>query len=221
MSFAQDGKAAWYDYLGIASTDADEDVTVEKASRIDTYFSCLNALAQDGSRLPFSVKQKTDKGRIEVNNNIHKLIHDRPNSYTNAANFWYNIIFNMLSWGNAYALINRNTNYQPRELLILHPKDVECVLYEGEIFYQLFGSQELIAQSELLHFKMYTFDGAKGISPAIQTANTFGYRIKQNKYRARVIGRTPIGFLSFQENLSPEQHKQAMKMTTIVTGKHL
>jgi len=221
LSFSQNGLQAFYDYIGYTKTDADEDVSVEKATRIETVFSCINALSQDVARLPLRVRQKTDKGRVDITNNISYLLKRRPNPYTSPFNFWYTVVFHAFAWGNGYALIVRNKR-QPYELVNVHPSHVQCVKVDGEIYYRVEGIEPLIKQTEMLHFKMYSFDGIVGVSPLLWCANTMGYRIKQNKYKARVIGERPPGFISFAENLNAEQIKQAQEMWRSQTqGKNL
>lgn len=185
-----------------SDTDSGEQITVEKGTKIDVAFSCINALAQDVAKLPYNVRQDTDKGKVIVKNNIYRLIHSRPNSYTSAFNFWYNIIFNMLSWGNGYAYIKRK-GVEPVELIVLHPNDVTPIVIEGQIFYQY--KSAFIPDTEILHYKLYSFDGILGVSPIIHSANTFGYRVKQEKYSAKVLGQKPPGILSFDQNLTSEQ----------------
>jgi len=203
-------------FFGVHTSESGEGVSVEKAASIDTLFSCVNAISQDVSKLKFRVKQKTDKGRLVVHNMVNYLIGVRPNPYTSAINFWYNIIFNMLSYGNGYALIKRKRS-EPEQFIILHPDKVDCLVIEGDIFYKYEGF--IIKQEDMLHFKLYSFDGIVGVSPIIWNANTFGYRIKMNKYQAKVLGSKPEGLLSFQEGLTPEQGKQAMEMWKSMTQK--
>jgi HK97 family phage portal protein len=203
----------WSDFktfFGTSTSESGEEVSVSKVTAIDTVFSCINAISQDIAKLPFKVRKKTDKGRIIVNNQINYLIGVRPNGYTSSFNFWYNIIFNMLSFGNGYAAIKRGVGLEPEELLILDPTKVDCLVVEGEIWYRY--ETILIKQEDMLHFKLYSFDGIVGVCPITFLANTFGHRLKMNKYQAKVLGSKPEGIISFQESLNPEQYKQNIDM---------
>lgn len=210
-----DGVSNWQDFVGFlfgglsSSSESGETVTVERGTAIDTSFSCINVASQDVAKLLPSVRQDTPKGKIIIRNDIHRLIHTRPNFYTSAFNFWYNIVFNMLSWGNGYAFIKRDARMRPIELTILPPKEVEALIVEGDIFYR-FGSN-IINNEDMLHFKLYSFDGVTGISPIIHNANTFGYRLKQEKYSSKVLGTKPPGFLSSDQPLSLTQQQENAK----------
>jgi HK97 family phage portal protein len=206
-----------YLFLGLSSdSESGETVTVEKGSRIDVAFSCINALAQDIAKLPFNVRQDTDKGKVIIKNEVYRLIHSRPNTYTSAYNFWYNIVFNMLAWGNGYAFIKKD----PKELIILPPSEVDCLVIEGEIFYKY--KEAIIPQADMLHYKLYSFDGIVGVSPIVHNANTFGYRLKQEKYSAKVLGSKPPGFLSSDQPLSiTQQQENAKEWKSRTTGDNL
>jgi len=214
ITFADaDARQAWNTFLGVSDSDAGEKVTVQSGSQIDTVFSCFNAYAQDISKLPFNVRQKVGENRIVVQDNeVQYLLNKRPNEYTSASNFRYNIVFNMFSYGNAYAIIKRGSNLKAESLHIAHPNEVEPMIVEGEVFYQY--KTLAVKAEDMLHFKIYSFDGLLGVSPIIWCANTIGYRLKMNKYTAKVLGSKPEGLLTFDQALNAEQMKESQKMWT-------
>lgn len=201
------------------TSDSGEPVNVENGTKIDVAFSCINVLSQDIAKLPFNVKLNTDKGKITPNSPIQYLIHKRPNQYTSAYNFWYNVVFYMLSSGNAYAYIKKKSS-KPSELILWNPNDVELTVVEGNIYYVY--KSIYYTSDEVLHFKLYSFDGIKGVSPIIYNANSFGYRLKIDKYTAKVMGSKPPGFLSSKESLSNEQQKaNAQEWKNRTTGDNI
>ena len=214
------GAWEWFLNFFISSENTSgESVDVQTGSRIDVAFSCINALAQDIAKLPYNVRQDTAKGKEIIKNHIYRLIHTRPNSYTSAINFWYAIVFNMLSNGNGYAYIKRDRT-KPVELIWLDPNDVTPIVIEGQIFYQF--NTVYIPDSEILHYKLFSFDGILGVSPIIWNANTFGARIKLEKYTAKVLGQKPPGMLSFDQPLNTEQLKQNQESwQKAITGENL
>jgi HK97 family phage portal protein len=179
---------------------------VERGSRVDVVFSCINALAQDVAKLPYNVRQDTEKGKKIIKNQVYKLINSRPNQYTSSFNFWYYIITKMLATGNGYAFIKRGASYKPEQLIQLDPDEVTPVVIEGQVFYQYRGVY--LADYDVLHYKLYSFDGILGVSPIVWCSNTFGIRLKQEKYSAKVLGTRPPGVLSFGQTLNAEQSKQ-------------
>jgi len=199
-------KSGWIEGLRSFTTDSGEVVTVHRGTRIDTVFSCLNVLAQDVAKLPLNVKQKTDKGVDVITGTIQTLIHTRPNRFTSAVNFWYDVVYKMLSWGNSYALILRDGSMNPTEITVLPSDQVEPLIIAEELWYRFRGV--LIPATDMLHYKLYSFDGVVGVSPITWTAETFGIRLKMDKYRARVLGEQPPGLLTFTQDLNTEQTNQ-------------
>ena len=189
------------------SNESGEVVSVLGGTRINTVFNCINNLSQDVAKLPLNIRQNTKSGRVIVKNTpVYNLIHSRPNDYTTAYNFWYGIVFETFSQGNGYAVIKRNAKYQPEELIPIKSEDVDPVLIDGTLYYEYKGV--MIHNSDMLHFKMYSFDGVKGISPIIHNASTIGLRLKQDKYKARILGTKPPGILTFDQQLSADQIKE-------------
>ena len=198
----------YYDLF--SPNESGEIVSVERGSRTSIGFSCCNVLSQDIAKLPVSVKQDTQNGKIIVKKSpIHRLIHNRPNNYTSSFNFMYELVFNMLTFGNAYYLIMRDEIRNVSQLIPLPVRDVTPILVNDgnpEILYEY--KDRFIAQSDILHFKMYSFDGILGVSPIVWNATAFGYRLKQDKYKTKVLGTKPPGILSFSEQLDDTQYKQ-------------
>jgi len=199
-------KSGWIEGLRSFTTDSGEVVTVRRGTRIDTVFSCINVLAQDVAKLPYNVKQKTDKGVEISTGTIQTLVHTRPNRFTSAFNYRYDIVYKMLSWGNGYALILRDASMNPVEKTVLPSDEVEPLIIAGELWYRFRGV--LIAATDMLHYKLYSFDGIVGVSPITWAAETFGLRLKMDKYRARVLGEQPAGLLTFTQDLNTEQTNQ-------------
>jgi HK97 family phage portal protein len=121
----------------------------------------------------------------------------------------------MLSWGNGYAYIQRDKNLFPESLIILEPRDTTPVVIEGEIFYKY--KEVMLKQDDVLHFKLYSFDGILGVSPIIHNANAFGAKIKLEKYTAKVLGSKPPGVITFTQDLTDIQvneNREAWKRMT-------
>jgi len=197
-----------------AHTEADELVSVKRGLKTNVAFSCINVLAQTVASLPYNVRRDTPQGKEVVKNvTQYGLIHTRPNTHTTAFNFWYNMVANMLSHGNAYALIERNINGLPIGLHICDPQKVKAELMEGEVFYKIgHGNEtEYIHQDLILHLKLYSYDGICGVSPIMWNAESFGYRLKLDKYKSHVIGSKPSGVLSFSQEMTDKQFEQSQE----------
>lgn len=194
-------------------TESGESVSVRNATGISTVFSCINVLAQDVAKLPFNVRRDTSDATNNVqiirNNPVFKLIHTRPNEHTSAYNFWYKLVWDMLSHGNGYAIILRSGG-QPKELIALNPQEVKITVVDNRAYYEV-DKVGIFSQDDILHIKIYSFDGITGVSPIIYNAESFGYRLKVDKYKSKVTGTKPPGVLSTDRDLTDTQYEQAVQ----------
>ena len=191
------------------NNESGEVVTVDRGSKISSVFTPVNAISQDIAKLPFGVfKEVDDVRKKEKRHPVYKLIHDSPNENTTAFNFWYSIMWSTLTKGNGLALIVRDDKHVPVEIRMIEWKSPHIVEEKGSLFYKI--NDMLVPSRDLLHFKMYTLDGIVGVSPITWNAALMGYKLKQDKYSAKIIGTKGNGFIS-SEGLTAEQGKEVTK----------
>ena len=84
----------WHQYLNDIATSAYPKGTPiwgsdDYAIRIATVFICVLVRGESLKSLPASVKQVTKEGsKVAYNHPSHYLIHDRPNPFMPASDFW-------------------------------------------------------------------------------------------------------------------------------------
>jgi len=186
-------------------------VSETTAQKLAAVFICLNVHGETLGSLPFDVKQNTEKGSVSAYNNpVHRLIHDRPNPYMTAFDFWSAIRKLQMAWGNAYALIRKSGRMIPNRLDLLMPWEVVIQKTpDGEVYYRHKGKS--YSSTEILHFKNYTLDGICGISSIKQNSLTVGLGLKLNSYNSNIISKRPPGYLTAPAKPKDGQQKQAMK----------
>jgi len=185
-------------------------VTETSAQRISTVFTCLNVLGETRGSLPFGVKITTPTGAKTVYNNpVHRLIHDRPNPYTTAFDFWSTVEKLKRAWGNAYAEIERGPDYQPIAFWLRESWEVSIEKSGNDLFYKYKGRN--IRHTDMLHFKNYSLDGICGISTIRQNALTIGHSLKLTQYNSSVIGDRPPGYLTSEKRPKDLQQKNAQR----------
>ena len=190
--------------------ESGELVTVDRGSKISTVFTCVNTIAQDIAKISFNVIREVDGVKtVEKRSPIYRLIHNAPNKTTTAFNFWYSIAWSALTKGNGIALIVRDKNQIPTEFIQLDGSHPKIIKEDGDLFYSV-NDSTVVPSRDILHFKMYSFDGIVGVSPITFNAQVMGYKLKQEKYSAKVIGTKGSGFIS-SEGLTPEQGKEVAK----------
>ena len=105
----------WVSDYGILNNSG-EVVTSSTGSRIATAFACINALCQDVSRLDWNVLRVNPDGKEIQRGQLQKLLNLRPNATSTAVNFKYSLLWSMFTEGNGYAIILRDSNFQPLEM---------------------------------------------------------------------------------------------------------
>lgn len=217
------GKSSWtagddiYDTHGniihsFYTTDntAGELVTERNALRNSTIYSSTYVRGNTIASLPCSVIQETGKTKtILTDHPAYYLVHDQPNSYMSAANFWKTIMLHVDIWGNGYGYIQRDSRRNPVAIHIWVPWEVSVTFEDGDVFYHYQG--ETVSSRDMLHYRFYSFDGICGRSPVRENSNAIGMAMKLDRYSAILMGVQPPGILSTEKSLTPEQKVQNKK----------
>jgi HK97 family phage portal protein len=186
-------------------------ITEKSGQKLAVVFSCLNVLGETYGSLPCDVKQNTAKGKVTLNDDpIHYLVHDRPNPYTTAFDFWSTMQKLRKAWGNAYAEIQRHPDGVPKSFWLRMPWEVTLKQSpSNEVYYEYQG--RIIAYPDMLHFKNYSENGFTGISSIRHNALTMGLGLKLKNYNSSIIGDRPYGYLSSATRPKDGQAKKAMQ----------
>lgn len=98
-------------------------------------------------------------------NRLTNLLNKAPNSNQNAWSFWFALMCSCLLNGNSYAHIVRNASGQVTALEYM-PNNETTVTQNDETGVLTYHyKNHALRSSEVLHFKTFTQDGFKGISP--------------------------------------------------------
>ncbi len=204
-------------FLGIDKRD--ESVLSEA-----TYFACMKVLSESIGKLPLKLLQYNNRNGVKNarKNLYYYLVHDRPNKYMTATNFWSTVEFNRNHYGNAYVLIDTKKDGK-KSLWILESKDVEVWYDDAKLIkdqpdiYYIYTSpagRMVFGSEEILHFKTSnTLDGYVGISVADQLKMT----IKGNQKAQSLInkmyesGFTAKAVLQYTGSLNDENMKTFVK----------
>lgn len=198
---------SWFDAVGTSGS-----VSKRNAVKISTVYICLNILGETFGALPFDVKQDDPKrGRITRKDHpAYKLIHDRPNPYVNAFDFWSTIVKLIKGWGNAYAKIEF-TKGQPTALWIMHQQDVQIIRHKGAVYYKYIPTGEVLAHTQVLHFKNFSLDGINGLSAIDENRVTVGHAKKLKEYNSNLVETRPHGYLKAETAPKDTQQKENIK----------
>ncbi|HMF66379.1 MAG TPA: phage portal protein [Phyllobacterium sp.] len=105
-------------------------------------YACISLYARTIAQLPGQNKEELDNGgtRIIKNTGLARVL-KKPNAYQTRSDFMFNLVFDLLGEGNAYALAQRNDRTEVSQLHLLNAKaTVPMIAEDGSVFYSIGGN---------------------------------------------------------------------------------
>lgn len=192
-------------------------VTQDNALNFDTVYACINVLSDDIAKLPFKTYKKDSTGAIEqvTDNDVHKVIRVRPNRYMTPFTFIKLMMTDVLTHGNAYALIVRNKQGEIEELLPLTSTFTRPYMHNGKLYYltNIDGENKRFFADEIVHLKGMSVDGLTGLSPIQSMRLQLEANEEATRYNRDLISKdaVPKGVLSVATSLSQEAKNKLRK----------
>ncbi len=168
-----------------------------QSMRVSTVFACVLVRAESLSTLPASVLQYTPTGsKVATKQAVHKLVHDKPNPFQTAAQFWKTVSAHIDLNGECMVKVTYSGRLQPTRLdIIENPSAVEVLeSAAGNCYFRYEG--KTYEDYEFLHFKDLSLDGYRGCSKIKYNMETVGYLKKLRKYGGNAVGVKPPGYFS-------------------------
>lgn len=191
----------WHQFLNDIATSAYPKGTPiwgdAHAMRISTVFVCVLVRAESLATLPASVKQVTPNGsRVAYNHPAHYLLHDRPNPFQTASDYWKSVSARIDMEGNAFSVVTWSGRFLPTRIDLTEEGETVDILktQNGRARYRYKNKE--YEDYEMLHFKDLSLDGYYGCSKIKYNCETLGYARKLKDYGANAIGVKPPGYFS-------------------------
>jgi HK97 family phage portal protein len=189
------------------------------ALQISTVRACVTVLAESVASLPCKMYEKKEAGTEEADGHPSGyIVGVEPNDEMSAFTFWETIVGSNALTGNAYAEIMwaGTGNTTVGELYPLHPLMTEPYREKsGDLMYRtkqgvVAGTSvtangfqwRTIKPENILHFRLFSLDGIKGMSPVQLMRQSLGLTRAAEKYGSRFFGNgsKPGGVLSGPED---------------------
>jgi HK97 family phage portal protein len=161
--------------MSVAPTSLDS-FDIKKAELVSTIYTCINILASNISRAPLCIYKDDGTKKVLAKDHPYFIqLRYKPQSFYSYQNWISLIVSHLHFYGNAYALITKN------ELTIIHPDLVDVAHGGGEIWYLIEGMKTPIPSRDVLHFKLLSKDGVRGISPISSLRSEIQLMVKAEK----------------------------------------
>ena len=181
-----------YAALGGYASNTGVPVTPFTALQSAAVYGCTKCISEDIACLPVQVRRKTADGEGWVIDRQHPLnrLFRRPNRLMTAFQFWAYLLTAYCLRGNAYAVIERDRNGAPVELIPVTPDRVTVRLsvVDGSPWYLVNAKQigigVWVAPEDMLHMRNMSVDGYLGLSPIACAQDVIGLSLAAQQHGA-------------------------------------
>ena len=200
-------------------TNAGVRVSEATALRMTAVWACIRVIAEDVASLPLFVYERLDRGKRKATKHpLQSLLHDQPNPDMTALQFRETQTAHVLSWGNAYTYVVRDSRQVPRELWPLSPAQTTVerdsrtrrLLYRSQSPWR--DEQLTLRDDQVMHLAGLSFNGIYGYSPIGLHRQAISLGLAAEEFGARFFGQGTNmgGFLEFP-TLSDQQYDKLRK----------
>lgn len=232
-------RQAW----GGQTTSSGVAVSQESAMRLSTVYACVNILSRSVAQLPCHMMRQAGKLKNKaIDFYLYPLLHDQPNPWMTAPEFWGMVMNHLALRGNFYAFKNTglNPNGKARELLPLAPGRVKEVIQTANygLFYKILipneqnyvsdsgeptqaqaTTEKTFPQSQIFHLRGMTTDGILGMNPIQYVRETIGMGLATQEFGARFFGEgTHPGIIVEHPGVLKDPSKMREALTATYSG---
>lgn len=206
--------ATWLD--GGGGTAAGVSISPTNAIRQPAVWACINAISQDVGAMPLITYRRLDRGKERATSHyLYRLLHDEPNPFMTSMQLRQTLQSHALSWGNAYANVERDEDGYPVALWPLRPDamDAPAISQAGTLLYTYYlpsGEPRKLIQSDVFHVRGLSSNGIVGYSPITQHREALALALATQEFGSRFFGNDsrPGGVLQAKNKLSDEAAKR-------------
>lgn len=198
---------------GSQPTAAGELVNEYSALQHITVYRCVRLLGESVGSLTLRTYERLKDGRQEATTDpLWKLLALKPNDEMSAKDMWTMATGCLALTGNSYLEIIRDKSSTVSQIYPLHSMETTPVrLPSGMLAYKTrdysTGGYRIVNAADVLHFRLFSWDGIKGLSPIQQARQDIGLAKAATKHGATIFGNgskppgilTPVGSVKEQD----------------------
>ena len=195
----------------LLKADQGTSITKKKATTIPAVLSAVRCISETLASLPLDLYRRLDDGKeLADNRDLHRLLKFKPNDEMSSFQFRETMQLWLLTWGNAFANIQRAGNQKITGLWPIEPRRVKVFRRDNrEPGYKVKvpnGEDRFVEQRNMLHLKGLSRNGMVGLSPIQEARQSLGLAKAMEEHGAKVFenGAHPGSVLRHPNQLSPE-----------------
>lgn len=194
-------------------------VNFDTAMAVSSFWSCVKLLAETVAALPLEcwVLTTNEDGsttrKPDTKNRLWRTLNYQPNRYQTRVEFFETMMLNLVVWGNAYAVIQRDVSGDVIGLLPIMAGQVSVDLDEdGSLVYTVYtanGDVKVYSDGSIWHVKLFG-NGLIGLSPLSYAAQSLGVSIATERRISTMAknGGKATGVLMVDKLLTPVQRER-------------
>ncbi len=207
-------------------------VDQDTALKYSAVWAAVNIISGAVGFLPLPVYRRIDDGKEKAPSHpVYRLLHDRPNKLMTAQIFRETLQAHILTWGNAYAEIERNGAGKPIALWPITPNRVQVdrdkLKKDGVLVWKVSNPQDRnvaghvpdpqksivhIPDENMLHVPGLGFDGIVGYSVIDYARESLGLGMAAEQFGATFFGNgASIGTVLQTPNALSDKAKKNLK----------
>jgi len=191
-------------------------VNPQTAMQAAAVYASIKVLAESVAMLPCNLLRLDADGGVEKADDhpLFYLLHDQPNDFQTAVEFWEMVVLHLCLRGNCYAYVNRTQRGDVVEIIPQHPDMVRVTMMDNwQLKYSVAmpdGTFKDYSQGDILHFRGLTTNGWLGISPIAYARESIGLALATEKFGSQMFrnGAKMGGVLEHPGKLSDEAYKR-------------
>ena len=210
--------------FGGGSTSSGVAVNSDTAMQLSTVYACVKVLYQSIAQMPCHLMERTGEGRDAVTNKatshrLYRLLHDQPNSWQTAPEFWGMSVAHDSLRGDFLAF-KTMVRGEVRELLPIDPARVIEIRQNSNwsLTYTISkdGVNKEYPQEAIFHIRGLSLNGYSGLNPIAYARESIGLGIASEKFKAKYFGKGmhPGAIITHPMALDPKTHgnmREAMR----------
>lgn len=162
-------------------------ISDERALQVSTVWACVRLISTVTATLPLDVFKYSDKGDEKQGNShpLARLLRHSPNRFMTPVEFRECMTMQLCFYGNAYALIERNSFGDVIALNPMLSANMDVRLEKGQVIYRYArdGKYVDLKKHEVFHIKGFGFNGLVGLSPIAFACKSAGVAISMEDHQ--------------------------------------
>jgi len=186
----------------IGSSSVNEDTVLG----LSAYWAGVRRISESVAMLPVDVIRKNEGNRTPVVHLSEQLLNKEANFKTIAFDFKQNLITSAINWGNGYALIERDANYNPTALINIEAEYVKPIIYDEELWWSVTNTGDkklLVRDRDMINLRGFGTDEILGLSAIKYHSLNLGLSLAAQQYGADFYnkGTRLDGYIEYQGRL--------------------